>query len=431
MARRISLVGRLEPPGDKSLSHRALLFAAIAGGRVELSRLNPGEDVASTARALGTLGVRARRVGVRWIVDGHGADSFRAPRRAIDCGNSGTTMRLLAGVVAACPFRTTLVGDASLSRRPMIRVARPLRKMGAVVEGKKKPRSDELFAPLVIRGGTLRAIRWVSEVASAQVKSAVLLAGLVAGVRVEVTEPEKSRDHTERMMKALGARVKRRGRSASFEPGGVLRAPSGLVPGDPSAAAFFAAAAAALPGSDLFLDDVLLNPTRLGFFRLLHRIGGRVDIRRVRTWCGEHSGTIRVRPGRLRAFRLKARDIPALVDEIPVLAVLAAGACRGKSIITGAAELRVKESDRIAALAKGLSALGGAVRELPDGLEIEGGRLVGGRVDAEGDHRLAMAWRIAGLLADGRVVVSGASSARVSHPSFSRDLARLVAGGAR
>ena len=420
------LAGRLAPPGDKSLSHRALLLAAIAGGRAELTGLNPGQDVESTAGALRLLGVDVRRRGRTWFVDGPGAAGFRRPRAAIDCGNSGTTMRLLAGVLAACPFESRLEGDSSLSGRPMGRIAAPLRALGARVDGHTD--GDRLLPPLRIRGGPLLETRYASPVASAQVKSAVLLAGLVGGVPVEATEPSRSRDHTERMLRALGARVTRIPGGVRLEPGRI-RAPSGLVPGDPSAAAFFVAAAAALPASRLVIENVCLNPTRLGFVRALVRMGARVETCPDRRWCGEPVGKIVVRPGRLRGVRLGARSIPALVDEIPILAVLAAGAARGETRISGAGELRVKESDRIAVLADGLARLGADVTERPDGLVIRGGKLRGATVDAHGDHRLAMAFRVAGLLASGPVRVRGASAVRVSHPGFERDLRRLCARG--
>ncbi|MFN8179386.1 MAG: 3-phosphoshikimate 1-carboxyvinyltransferase [bacterium] len=419
-------MGTLAPPGDKSLSHRALLFAALAGGAAELERLNPGEDVESTARALRALGVRVQRRGERWRVEGGGAKALRRPARAIDCGNSGTTMRLLAGVLAACPFESRLVGDASLSRRPMDRVADPLTRMGARVEGRRL--GGSLVAPLVVRGGGLRPIAHRGRLASAQVKSAILLAACVAGVAVEVREPHRSRDHTERMLRALGARLRRTRGGVRLEAGGALRSPAGRVPGDPSAGAFFAAAAAALPGSDLVLEDVALNPTRLGFYRALVRMGARVEAAETRRWCGEPVGRLRVRPAALRAIAVSPPAVPALVDEIPVLAVLAAGAARGVTRIRGAGELRVKESDRIAALADGLARLGADVVERPDGLVIAGGRLGGGVVDARGDHRIAMAFRVAGLLASGRVRVGGARAMRISHPGFERDLARLLRG---
>lgn len=424
-ARRI--VGAIDLPGDKSLSHRALLLAAIAGGATELTGLNPGADVASTAAALRRLGVDVRHRGERWRVTSPGVAGFRRPRAAIDCGNSGTTMRLLAGVLAACPFPSRLVGDASLSRRPMGRIAEPLRRMGARVDGRRA--GGTIVAPLRIRGGGLRSIRHRSAVASAQVKSAVLLAGCAAGVGVVVTEPARSRDHTERMLRALGAGVERVPRGVRLRAPVHLEPPSGHLPGDPSAGAFFAAAAAALPGSRLVLRDVSLNPTRLGLYRALARMGARIGHRRGRRWCGEPAGELHVRAGHLRGITLGGAAVPSLLDEIPVLCVLAAGAAHGVTRVRGAGELRVKESDRIAALAEGLARLGADVEELSDGLVIRGGRLHGGTVDAHGDHRIAMAFRIAGLLASGPVRVRGASAVGISHPDFEHDLRALLAGG--
>jgi 3-phosphoshikimate 1-carboxyvinyltransferase len=422
------LSGRFSPPGDKSLSHRALLFAALAGGETELTDLNPGADVQSTADALRALGVEVARRGRHWRVRSDGFASLRRPRAGIDCGNSGTTMRLLAGVLAGCPFASRLTGDDSLSARPMGRIVRPLLGMGADIDGRES--RGRVLPPLRIRGGDLRALHHRSRVASAQVKSAVLLAGLVGGVSVVATEPHRSRDHTERMLRAMGARLRRVKGGARLDPGGELRPPDGRVPGDPSAGAFFAAAAAALPGSDLTLAGICLNPTRLGFYRALARMGARTDRVVTGTWWGEPVGDLRIRAAPLEGIRIAGSSVPALLDEIPVLAVLAAGAARGRTTISGAAELRVKETDRLAAVADGLTALGARVTERPDGLRIEGGELRGGTVDSRGDHRIAMAFRVARLLSPGRLRVRGSEATRVSHPSFERDLRRLLAGRA-
>lgn len=423
------IAGRLAPPGDKSLSHRALLFAALAGGVAELEGLNPGADVESTAHALRALGVTVVRRGTRWRVEGGGVASLRRPRGPIDCGNSGTTMRLLAGLLAACPFEARLIGDASLSQRPMERIAVPLTRMGARVTGRRT--GTALVAPLRVRGGRLRSIRHGGRVASAQVKSAILLAACAAGIGVRVTEPYRSRDHTERMLRALGATLRRIPHGVRLEPNARLRPPTGRVPGDPSAGAFFAAAAAALPGSDLRLTDVALNPTRLGFYRALARMGARVETEVTRRWCGEPAGDLRVRPGHLRGIDVAPGSVPSLLDEIPILAVLAAASARGVTRVRGAGELRVKESDRLAALREGLAALGADVEERPDGLVVRGGRLCGGVVDARDDHRIAMAFRMAALFADGPVRLRGARAMRVSHPGFERDLAKLLSGGPR
>ncbi len=421
------LSGRYAPPGDKSLSHRALLLAAIAGGQTAFQHLNPGADVESTAAALRELGVRVERTGDDWTVASPGSVGFRRPRRSLDCGNSGTTMRLLAGVLAACPFDSRLTGDDSLSARPMDRIAAPLESLGAKVQGRSG--GAGLVPPLRIRGGSLRPGRWSSPVASAQVKSAVLLAGCVGSVGVTVREPVRSRDHTERMLKAMGGRLERVPGGARWRPGGDLVPPSGRIPGDPSAGAFFAAAAAGLPGSKLVLEDVCLNRTRLGFYRALERMGAGVERNVTRRWWGEPVGTLVVRGRRLTGVRVDRRQIPTLLDEIPALAVLAAGPAHGRTTISGAGELRFKESDRLAALAHGLTRLGAAVAERPDGLGLEGGRLRGGTVEARGDHRIAMAFRVAALFADGPVRVKGADAAAISHPGFDRDLRRLLGGG--
>ncbi len=418
-----ALRGRLVLPGDKSLSHRALILASLVRGRTELTGLNPGADVEQTARVLRGLGVTVQRRGKRWHVSGGGPSTWRRPEAPLDCGNSGTTMRLLAGVLAGLGMPAELTGDESLSERPMGRIIEPLRAMGARVAGRR--RGGRIVPPLRLRGGRLRPLRHVQAVASAQVKSALLLAGWLAGVEVEVFEPNLSRDHTERMLRALGVRVRRLRGGAGLLPGGSLRAPSGEVPADPSAGAFFAAAAAALPGSDLTLAGVCLNRSRLGFYDALARMGARVEKRRTGTWCGEPFGELRIRTGRLRGVRITRRSVPRLLDEIPVLSVVAGGAARGVTRIAGAGELRVKECDRLAAVAAGLGCLGIEVDELEDGLVVRGGTLRGGVVDARGDHRIEMAFRVADLISPERVRVRGASVARISHPDFARDLKRL------
>jgi 3-phosphoshikimate 1-carboxyvinyltransferase len=418
-----ALRGRLVLPGDKSLSHRALILAALAGGCTELTGLNAGADVEATARVLLSLGVAVERRGKRWRVSSGGPAGWQRPEAPLDCGNSGTTMRVMAGVLAGLGMPAELRGDDSLSERPMGRIVEPLRAMGARIAGRR--RGGCILPPLRLRGGRLCPLRHVQAIASAQVKSALLLAGWVAGVAVEVFEPSLSRDHTERMLRALGVRVKRLRGGAGLEPGGCLRPPSGQVPADPSAGAFFAAAAGALRGSDLTLAGVCLNRTRLGFYDVLARMGARVEERRTGTWCGEPFGELRIRAGRLQGVRISPRTVPRLLDEIPVLSIVAAGAARGVTRISGAGELRVKECDRLAAVAAGLARLGIDVDEREDGLVIRGGTLRGGIVDARGDHRIEMAFRVADLLAPEPVRVRGASVAGVSHPGFERDLKRL------
>lgn len=422
------LGGRLVPPGDKSLSHRALIFAALAEGESRLTHLNRGADIRSTERVLRALGVSIRRRGEVTVVQGVGGQ-FRAPRGTLDCGNSGTTMRLMSGILAACPFSSRLTGDASLRRRPMARIALPLQQMGAVVKGRSARTGGEVFAPLAIQGAKLRSVRVVSPVASAQVKSAILFAGHMAGVPVRIHEPELSRDHTERMMRALGGNVRRSGGDVVLGPSRGLKPVRGRIPGDPSAVAFLAAAAAALPDSKLTVEGVLLNPTRLGFFRILRKMGAQVDVQPEGVWCGESFGSIVITAGELRGIRLGAREIPALVDEIPLVGILGATACNGWTHVRGAGELRTKESDRISALVEGLLELGSDIREVQDGFSVRGGELSPGKVDAYGDHRIAMAFRIAGLLSGKRIQVKGSAVSRVSYPGFSADVKRVLKRG--
>lgn len=415
------LRGRLRPPGDKSISHRALLFGALAEGRTRLDHLAPGDDVHRTRLALEHLGVRIRTApGGRVTVQGVGAAGLREPEQILDCGNSGTTIRVLAGLLAGSPFLSVLTGDSSLVRRPMRRVVEPLRAMGARVDG----REGGGLPPLVIRGGELRGRRHELAVASAQVKSALVLAGLRADGVTEVLEPARSRDHTERMLASLGAPVEE-------VPGGV-RVTAGAprpfeleVPGDPSSAAFFAVAAAVIPGSDLVLEDVCLNPTRTGFVDVLRRMGARVVVRATGERLGEPVGDLAVVAGPLTGTVVEGGEIPAVIDEIPALAVAAAFA-EGVTEIRDAAELRVKETDRIGAIEQELSQLGVAVEARPDGLTIRGGRPRAARLKSHGDHRVAMAGAIAATATPGESVVSGWRTAAVSYPGFETDLAALT-----
>lgn len=402
------LQGEVSVPGDKSVSHRALILNAIADGEARLVGLSPGADVESTAGCLRALGVEIEggRVG------GRGLRGLREPALPLDCGNSGTTMRLLAGLLAPQPFRSTLVGDHSLARRPMDRVAGPLRRMGAEVE----------TGPLSVGGGlpSLQGIDFVSPVASAQVKSALLLAGLYAEGTTRVVEPAPSRDHTERMLRAMGAAV-------TFEPCvAAVRGPAaGLrplaleVPGDLSAAAFWLVAAGLHRQGHLRITSVGVNPSRDAVLDVLERIGVRVHRSRVRGEGGEPVADLEARSGGdLRSFQVKGPEAAALIDELPVLAV-AATMLPGVSRISEAGELRVKESDRIAAMAAGLGRMGAHVTELPDGLEIRGPcRLLGARVQSRGDHRVAMALAVAGLLAEGETEIEDAECAAISDPEF-------------
>ena len=399
-------------------------MAAIAEGRSVIRGYAPGGDCASTLRCLAALGVEIERSidptdGPVITIRGQGGSSFVAPATPLDCGNSGSTMRMLSGVVSAHPITVTLIGDRSLTRRPMRRIMAPLTAMGASIEA-----ADGDRPPLTIRGGQLHGIDFVPDLPSAQVKSAVLLAGLQATGRCRVTEPTLTRDHTERGLRAFGARLDVDGLTAAVDGGQRLQAIDGRVPGDVSSAAFPAAAAAALPGSEVVITGVGLNPTRTAIVDVLRRFGADVEMESGDEWQGEPVGTLRVRGHGLGALELGADVVPAIIDELPVLGALATAG--GELRVTGAAELRVKESDRISALVGGLRALGADADELPDGFHIRGTRrLTGGIVDAQDDHRLAMAFAIAALNATGPVVIHGADAAAVSYPTFFSDLERL------
>ncbi len=414
--------GRVRPPGDKSISHRYALLAALADGTTTLENYAPGADCRSTLACLAALGAgvdpEADRSAPLFLV-GRGANGLRSPARPLDAGNSGTTMRLLAGVLAGQPFTTTITGDESLRRRPMRRVIEPLTRMGARID------AQDGRAPLVIHGGRLRPIDYASPVPSAQVKSAVLLAGLQADGRTTVLEPAATRDHTERALEAFGAIVERDGLQVAVRGGQRLRGGAFRVPGDLSSAVFWMAAAAALPGSEIEIDDVGLNPTRIAVLPVLERFGAVLETTVERTDAGEPAGRIRIRHGGLRPVTIDADEVPGLIDELPALAALAAAGA--ELVVHGAGELRVKESDRISALVGGLRALGADADEFPDGFHIRGGHLTGGTVDAAGDHRLAMAFAIAALAARGPSVITGADSVVVSYPGFFETLDGLRA----
>ncbi|HUF48723.1 MAG TPA: 3-phosphoshikimate 1-carboxyvinyltransferase [Vicinamibacterales bacterium] len=418
-----AIVGRCRVPGDKSISHRYAIFAAMAEGRTTIRGLSTGADVEATLTCLAALGARIARDDDGIVrVTGCGLTGFAQPAAMLDAGNSGTTLRLLSGVVAGWPLAVGLTGDASLCRRPMRRIIDPLTAMGAAIT------SADGRPPLTIRGGTLRAISWRPPVPSAQVKSAILLAGLRAVGRTSVDEPLATRDHTERAFPLFGLRAETDGLVVSVDGGQRAVAPTGDldVPGDPSSAAVWAAAAAALPGSSVTIDGVGLNPRRLGFLRVLERMGAEVHAEVTGLTGGEPCGTLRVRGGDQRPVVIAPEEVPDVIDELPVLA--AAAALGGGLEVSGAGELRVKESDRISALVTGLRALGVEADERPDGFAITGHRRpTGGRVDAAGDHRLVMAFAIVGLGASGRTTITGANVVAVSYPGFAPALAALRA----
>jgi 3-phosphoshikimate 1-carboxyvinyltransferase len=446
------LRGRMRVPGDKSISHRALLFAALASGTSRLWCLADGDDVLRSRAAIEALGAKVRdgagspgeaadrkrltppgsgghppspgageRVGPVVIVRGGGFDGLNEPEAVVDCGNSGTSIRLLAGILSGRPFHSVLTGDSSIARRPMGRVVDPLRRMGAQIDGRDGGR----LAPLSIRGGDLRGMRHDLTVASAQVKTALLLAGLQASGATEVTEPALSRDHTERLLPAMGAALEAIPGGVRVEPIGALTPLELAIPGDPSAAAFFVVGACITPGSDLVVADVCLNPTRIGFVDVLQRMGAAIEVVVKEERGGEPVGDIRAAFGPLLATTMAGDEIPRVIDEIPALAVAAAFAA-GTTEVADAAELRVKESDRIGTVAQELSQLGIAVETKADGLAITGGAPRGGLLKSHGDHRIAMAAAIAANACEGESTVRGWGAVASSYPGFAADLASVT-----
>ncbi len=415
--------GTLRVPGDKSISHRAALFAALAQGTSDLQGFPDGADNRSTLSVLRALGVFVEEPAPGHLrVHGRGPAALRPPAAPLDCGNSGTTARLLAGLLAGAGLPAELTGDASLRRRPMARVAEPLQTLGAAVTAAGPGGT----LPLRVAAAPLHAATVLLPVASAQLKSAVLLAALGAPGTTRVEEPGRSRDHTERMLRGMGAPLRCGPGWAELDGPCTALHPLALrIPGDPSSAAFFAVLAAARPGSRVALQDLLLNDTRIGFVEALRAMGASVEVRDRRQEAGEPVGTLLIRGGTLRGVILGASDVPALIDELPVLAVAMALA-KGPSTLTGAAELRVKESDRIAAVVQGLQAMGAVAEERPDGFEIAGSStLHGATIATHHDHRLVMAFAVAGALAQGTTRVEGAEAAAISYPSFAADLRAL------
>jgi 3-phosphoshikimate 1-carboxyvinyltransferase len=412
------LRGELTPPGDKSISHRALIFGCLAAGETRVEGLLESEDVRATAAACRQLGMQMRRENGAVVLRGTGGEGLRAPTGELDMGNSGTAMRLLAGVLAAQPFDSVLVGDESLSQRPMMRVVSPLREMGARIEtaeGGKPPLRIQAVDGLV-------GIDYDSPVASAQVKSCLMLAGLYASGRTSIREPLTSRDHTERMLPAFGVSV---GRDCAVSGGARLQGTALRVPSDISSASFFLVAAALVPGSDLLLNNVGLNQTRDGIVRVMKAMGADLEVLDARESGGETVGDIRIRyAGRLQGIDIPEERVPSMIDELPVILALAA-ASDGTTRLRGAAELRVKESDRLAVMARGLEILGVDLTEYEDGMDVNGGAIGHGSVDGAGDHRCAMSFCVLGQVADGPVVVSGCQNIDTSYPAFAADLAGL------
>jgi 3-phosphoshikimate 1-carboxyvinyltransferase len=414
------LRGRLRVPGDKSISHRALVFAAIATGPSTLTRLATGDDVRATETALTQLGVKIKTGSAGTKVFGGGIDGLCEPADVIDCGNSGTTMRVLSGLLAGQPFLSVLTGDASLRERPMARVVEPLRAMGAHLDG----RDGATRAPLVIRGGPLHGMRHELDVASAQVKSALLLAGLQAGGTTEVVSPAMTRDHTERMLAARGVPVTVDGNTVRVQQGEPTPADF-EVPGDPSSAAFFVVAASITPESEIVVEDVSVNPTRLGFVDVLSRMGADIEVVSRGERGGEPVGDLVVRAAPLTATIVAGREIPNVQDEVPALAVAAAFAT-GVTEFRDAEELKVKESNRIGTLHQELTQLGLAVEPRADGLVVRGGSPRAAALKSHGDHRIAMAAAVAANAIDGESTVRGWRAVASSYPDFADDFFALT-----
>lgn len=421
-----SVSGDIGLPGDKSISHRAAMFAALAEGKTVITNYASSADCMSTLSCLRELGVDAHIDGQTVAINSTGRRGFRGPQRPLDCGNSGTTMRLMSGILAGQDFDSTLIGDESLSKRPMKRIIEPLTAMGAVIE------STDGHAPMTIRGRRLHGIEYELPIASAQIKSCILLAGLNAEGRTTVIEPASTRDHTERMLRWFGAEITSDNGRISIDGGQDLTGKEFPVPGDISSAAFFIVAAACLIGSELHIRNVGLNPSRTGIIDVLTRLGVDLEVNNEQVVCNEPVGEIIVRgrsgPLGSSANLVNGRIIANLIDEIPILAVLGTQLDAGIEI-RDAAELRVKESDRIAAVVENLKRMGAAVEEFPDGFRIERSQLRGAEIDSFGDHRIAMAFAVAGLLADGETRIMGSECVDISFPGFFRSLFDVVAFG--
>jgi 3-phosphoshikimate 1-carboxyvinyltransferase len=423
----MKVAGTVRAPGDKSITHRALLLAALGRGLSHVGGALTSLDARSSARVLRQLGaeISPLRGGVVLAVRGRGR--FRPPGRTLDCGNSGTTTRLLLGLLAGHRFRATLTGDASLRRRPMRRVTVPLAEMGARFEERG---GDGL--PLTVRGGKLRPIRYAMPVSSAQVKSSLLLAGLVGEVAVDLLEPSgRSRDHTERMLRALGYEVGERDGWIEFRPGGRIEPFDIQVPGDPSSAAFLVGASILAEAGELRIAGVGVNPTRTGFLRVLERMGARVTVAAGDTSFGEPVADLIARPAALRGTEVTAGEIPGLIDEIPMLAVLASRAA-GETVFRDVGELRVKESDRLGLIAGNIRAVGGKAEARGDDLHVEGvENPARGKVRTAADHRIAMAFAVLGTLPGARIAIDDMACAAVSFPGFPETLRRIAAGRSR
>lgn len=422
---REGLAGRLEAPGDKSISHRAAMLGSLAEGTTRIRNFLPASDCLTTLEVVRSLGIEVEYGPDEVLVHGRGLGGWREPARPLECGGSGTTIRLMAGLLAGLPLYSVLAGNAQLSLRPMERVAVPLRAMGATILG----RQGGKYPPLSILGGKLQAIRYEMPVASAQVKSAILLAGLFAKGVTSVVERAVTRDHTERMLAAMGVRVETKGGNVEVQPPSRLEPLDVRVPGDISSAAFLLAIAAVVPGSCVTVPGVGINPGRVGILQALRRMGADLRLHNERVENGEPVADIELRHGALRGVRVGAEEVPSMIDELPVLAVIATQA-EGVTEVRGAAELRVKETDRIATTVGELRRMGARIEALPDGFIVEGPtRLRGAHVESHDDHRLAMSLAVAALAARGETTIADTACLDDSFPGFERALAALVGEG--
>jgi 3-phosphoshikimate 1-carboxyvinyltransferase len=417
-----SLRGEIDIPGDKSVSHRSIMFGAIAEGRTEVSNFLMGEDCLSTVSCFRKLGVSITNEEDKMIIDGKGFEGLREPSGILDVGNSGTTIRLLLGILAGLPFHSVLAGDESIAKRPMTRVSNPLAEMGAQIRGRKGGE----YTPLSIQGGEVKGIRYELPVASAQVKSALLFAGLQASGETVLIEPAKTRDHTERMIRQFGGEVVSEGMEVRLQGGQKLKAAKVHVPGDISSAAFFLAAGAIIPGSEIVLRNVGLNPTRTGIIEVLQGMGADMDILPYHNESAEPAGDITIRFSQLKGTVIEGDIIPRLIDEIPVIALLATQA-QGQTVIKDAEELKVKETNRIDTVVNELKKLGADIEATADGMIINGRtQLKGGEVSSHGDHRIGMMLAVGAAICSEDVSLSGAEAISVSYPAFFDHLESLI-----
>ncbi|MEH7515123.1 3-phosphoshikimate 1-carboxyvinyltransferase [Gottfriedia acidiceleris] len=419
---KIRLVGDVTIPGDKSISHRGIMFGSLAKGTTKITNFLLGEDCLSTIACFRKLGVQIEVSEDEVVVYGKGIEELKEAHEVLDVGNSGTTARLMMGILSGLPFHSVIIGDESIGKRPMKRVTKPLKMMGTSIDG----REDATYTPISIRGGSLNSISYASPVSSAQVKSSILLAGLFAKGTTTVTEPEKSRDHTERMLKAFGCELEVDGNKVSIYGNQELTATDVIVPGDISSAAFFLVAGSIVPNSEILLKNVGVNPTRTGILTVLERMGANITLEDEKVVNGEPIANIRVKSSNLKSTVIGGAEIPTCIDELPILA-LAAALADGETIIKDAEELRVKETDRIQTVVTELTNLGVSIEATKDGMIIQGNSsLIGANVNSHGDHRMGMMLSIAALLAKGDTIIENTECIAVSFPNFKEQLNDLI-----